>query len=92
MYVVGATDPRGPEILRWEMAPSINDAVAKVSCAFAFLYMAGVEFALISQAKVFLNNPDAKVTLFRCPPVGYVKIKGASTVSPEPEATPVAKA
>eukprot|EP00897_Mesotaenium_endlicherianum_P008575 jgi/Mesen1/7746/ME000407S06961 len=29
VFVVGATDPRGPEVLRWEMAPSIIDAVRR---------------------------------------------------------------
>lgn len=34
VFVVGGTDPRGPEVLRWEMAPSILDAVEKVHFSF----------------------------------------------------------
>eukprot|EP00850_Spirogloea_muscicola_P010013 SM000057S18443 [mRNA] locus=s57:616797:622218:- [translate_table: standard] len=29
VFVVGATDPRGPEILRWQTCPSVIDAVKK---------------------------------------------------------------
>ena len=33
VIVVGATDKRGPEVLRWDMADSVIDAVKQVSSA-----------------------------------------------------------
>lgn len=63
VFVVEPSDLRGPEILRWEPAADIIQAVAK--------------------AKAFLNKPDASVTCFRCPPVGYLRVKkGAAAAGP----------
>eukprot|EP00899_Mesostigma_viride_P020638 jgi/Mesvir1/28576/Mv00991-RA.1 len=57
VYVVGAKDPRGPNILRWTMKDSIMEAV--------------------EDAKKFLNNPNANVTYWNCPPIGYARVKAA---------------
>lgn len=55
VYVVGATDSRGPNILKWEMSDSVLDAVER--------------------AKRHLGKPDAQVTYWCAPPIGYARVK-----------------
>lgn len=55
VFVVGATDPRGPSALNWEMCDSVVEAVER--------------------AKKHLGQPDAQVTFWCSPPVGYARVR-----------------